>query len=180
MAWQINKVSAILLHEALKRLNSAIVFHSSHINWRPDQDSSSRRFDGCGSVGVRTSSFLPSRWKSTVDQSIPVKAWNTASSWIRSEGLISGHKCAYESEAQVLRLHGSRPAVFSFLHHKTVENGTNRCLQLICWPLAASVWSTTEDHHFKSLNHLFNAWIPFNDILRFKIWNPGLGSNKGG
>ena len=90
MAWQINKVSAILLHEALKRLNSAIVFHSSHINRRPDQDSSSRWFDGCGSVGARTSSSLPSRWKSAVDQSILVKAWNMTSSWIRSEGLISG------------------------------------------------------------------------------------------
>ena len=32
----------------------------------------------------------PQTLKSTVDQSIPVKAWKTASSWIRMEGLMSG------------------------------------------------------------------------------------------
>lgn len=61
--------------------------------WKDAKDSYPNRLpvQACSSSSAASaSSSLPIGWKSTVVQSIPIKAWKTASSWIREDGSISG------------------------------------------------------------------------------------------
>ena len=60
------------------------------VNWLMDQDSWSWRVEASGSSCAGSSSSVV--WKLGDDQSIPVKAWNTASSSISVDGSISGAK----------------------------------------------------------------------------------------
>ena len=87
-----SRVSASLLQgNTVPKTRSLFFQRRSSLNRLPVQAWSPAWPDGCGSSrAASTSVSLPSGWKSTVVQSIPINARKTASSWISNDGSISG------------------------------------------------------------------------------------------